>query len=499
MADTTPQNKAERDANAEISFLEQKLLKSITPDEKRRILELFRKRQYLEAEGKLESFVPNPGFQDSFLKSQAKIRACFTGGGAGKTVSLIIDMLWNHLNLHPYRSTDNVQHTWLIVPGFEKAEDYWNEIKKWCPPSQLPQEDKMGSSHIKRFRWRNGSLTTIFSHEQDFSKLEGTNISGLYMDEAPPRALWISAFRGLRANPDYFVVIATTPYAEPWLFEEIYLPWLRKERDNIEVFTGSTYENKHISKDWIDDYARIMSEDERRVRIYGGFATVQGRVYNEFEKETHVIDAQEWPLDWPVWVCIDPHSRKPHTAVYLGVTPDANYVVVDELRVKGTIKDLADEIHKTNQKYPFLQAIYIDTKGVEADWTRNSAVDLLAKEGIYCSAVSRNEKELISGINRIKTLLRPDLETGEPQLKVMAPCVNTITEFEMYSWHDNKHPDQSGISEKPKKIHDDFLDPLRYLVSKNVANIVRYDSTADRDNSEISLFKRNAYKKKTNF
>lgn len=473
--------------------LKKKVLSNLTEDNKRLIVELLRKKEAVAQEQKLEKFTPNPGFQTNFLASKAKVRAAFTGSGAGKSTGLIIDLLWHHLGIHPHRSCDNIHHTWLVVQSHEKAEDYWNELKRWCPPSQLPSVDKMGSSHIRRFRWKNGSLTTIFSHEQDFSKLEGTNISAVYFDEAPPRALWISAFRGLRSNPDYFAVITTTPYAEAWLFEEVYQPWLRGEAPHIEVFRGSTYENQHISREWIDDYARMMSEEERAVRIDGGFATVAGRVFGEFTRERHLLNPQEWPEDWPVWVCIDPHVRKAHTAVWLGVTPEGNFVVLDEVYVKGTIADLATQLKEVNKKYPGLESIYIDTKGVESDWTRSSAVDILFQNGVKCTSVRKTDKDIMSGISRIKQLLRGDPETGEPFLKIMDHCRNTITEFEMYSWAENRHPEKTGVSERPRKTHDDFIDPLRYLIAKNLVGSVEYKNEQDEP---VSLFQHTSYVKK---
>jgi hypothetical protein len=458
---------------------------------KARMVELFRKKKLAEKEHKLEGFVPNPGVQANFLSSPAKIRAMFAGNAVGKTTAIIIELLWQHLGLHPIRDTSNTHHTWMLVPSFEKAEDYWNEIVKWCPPSQLPDTDKMGTSHIRRFRWKNGSITTIFSFDQDPSKLEGTNISGLFIDEPPPRSLWVAAYRGLRANPNYFIAIAATPISEAWLYQEIYLPWSLGQDKNIEVFTGSSYENPHIPKEWLDDFSSRLSAEERRSRIHGEFSMLQGRVFGAFSRSIHVISStQEWPAEWPVWVCIDPHVRKPHAALYMGRTPDNNMVILDELKITGTIKDLAAALIAKNKAYN-VQAIYIDTKGVEADWSRSSAIEILSANGIYCSSVGKQAKDVMSGINKIKALLvgAYDPNTGEliPQLKVMENCVNTITEFEMYAWAESRHPEKSGIAEKPRKTFDDYMDCLRYLIAKNLSGSVELE--------EIDAFRGIGYNK----
>lgn len=450
-------------------------LATLPAAKRKKILELIRKKQLAEKENKLASFQPNPGAQASFFQSTARIRGLFGGNALGKTTALIIELLWQHLRVHPIRDCTKTEHTWLIVPSHEKAEDYWTKIKEWCPPSQLPEIDKMGTSHIRRFRWKNGTMTTIFSHEQESNKLEGTNISGLFLDEPCPRAQYVAAFRGLRENPDYFVVIAATPISEPWLYEEIYQPWEKGTDPNIAIFTGNSYENKHIPRQWIDDFAARLTDEEKEVRIRGKFASLQGRVFTPFNRDTHLISSEnQWPAGWPVWICIDPHSRKDHTAIYLGMTPDKNYVVIDELKIGGTIKDLAWAIHEKNKKYPgSINGIFIDTKGKEKDWTRNSAVTILQENGIRAVSVGTRVKDIFGGINLIKNLLVGEFSRDEqcivPRLKIMEHCVNLIHELEMYSWVNSKNPEKTGISERPKKTHDDFIDPLRYLVSMNLS------------------------------
>ena len=422
----------------------------------------------VKQEKKLDEIQFSGETQEAFLKSPSKIRALFGGNGSSKTATMVIEMIWQHTNTHPYRDTTNTHHTWLIIPSAGKAEDYFNEIKKFCPPSLIPKTDKMGTSEIRRFRWKNGTITTIFSHEQDSDKFEGSNISGAFFDEPPKRSQWVATYRGLRANPDYFICVAATPLSEAWMYTDIYLKWALKTDKNIEVFQGSTYDNKFISKAWVDEFASQLTEDEKRVRLYGEFASLMGRIYNQFDRKTHVLPEQEWPKDWPVFVGIDPHSRKPHAALAVGITPDDNYVIIDELDVKGEISDLAEELHAWAKKYTIEQYI-IDNSGAALDWTRNSAVQLLAQAGIYVQPVRRADKDVHAGINRVKQLLKGRKDKDGiwvPQLKVMENCVLTISEFELYTWSEPKNSEKTGDPEKPKKINDERLDVLRYIVNR---------------------------------
>lgn len=444
-----------------------KTLKGLTLQQKQELLQSLKTKELLAKEKVLETFKPHVG-QQTFLQSPARIRAMFSGNGFGKTTALAIDLIYTHLRTHPYRDTSKVFHSWFIIPGFDKVEDYWNEIKRWCPPSKLPQPNKLGTSNIKRLEWPNGSYTTFYSHDQDSGKLEGSNIDALFCDEPPPRNLWIAAFRGLRNNPDYFVVLAGTPIAEPWLYEEVYQPAMMKKDSNICIVQGSTYDNPHLSKQWIKDFESRLTDDEKATRIHGEFKHLQGRVFKEFTRQTHVYNYQPWPEEWPVYCAIDPHPRKPNSVVYLGVTPDDILVVIDEIVLEGTPEDLAEAMRKkeTENRYKII-CRRIDNSGSGTDWSRDSFVTLLDKwsrnnnYNVRVSPMRKAEKDVASSIHKIKLLLKNN------QLRFLENCVQTISDMELYAWQDYRNPESAGIQEKPRKIHDDMIDPLRYIIVSN--------------------------------
>jgi hypothetical protein len=319
--------------------------------------------------------------------------------------------------------------------------------------------------------------------------------------------LYIAAYRGLRNNPNYFICFACTPISEPWLYTEVYLPGVSKRDPNIEIFQGSTYENTFLSKDFIEDFRSRLTDDEVRVRIYGEFASLQGRVFKEFSRLTHVIDDQPWPEDWPVWAGIDPHTRKPNSVIWVGITPEDNYVVIKEAQVEG-IQELAERILSIEKRFSYrVIQRRIDNSGSALDWSRASAVDVLTKARV--SPMRNREKSLEDGIHRVSVLLKGDKiagkEDGElrfrPRLKFFRSCEKLIEDMELYCWHDSRNPDRSGIMERPRKVHDDMIDPLRYvLISKptfhgllDPVSYVEFEGKRDKGDlqSQIkSLFKR---------
>jgi phage terminase large subunit-like protein len=445
---------------------------SLTREQKEHLATLLKQKALLKQENKLSEFKPNVGAQEAYFRSPAKVRLLCGGNGIGKTTAIAVELIWTHLKCHPHRQTLNTNHTWILIPGYDKVEDYWREIRRWCPPSKLPDPDKMGTSSIRRLRWTNGNTSTFYSMDQDPLKLEGTNFDALFIDEPPPRALYIAAYRGLRNNPDYFVSFACTPLSEPWLYTEVYLPGVNGTDPNIEVFQGSSYENKHLSEAYIEDFKSRLTDDEIRTRIHGEFASLQGRVFKEFSRPSHVIKTQDWPEEWPVWAGIDPHTRKPNTTIWVGITPDDNLVVINECQVEG-IPELAAKIKQIEKENRYrVVARRVDNSGSGLDWSRDSAVDHLLKAGVRVSPMKNREKNVDDGIHKIRMLLKgqPD-KCGKliPGLKIFDRCKKTIEDLELYSWHESRHPDKTGIAEKPRKIHDDMIDPLRYIIMSRPA------------------------------
>lgn len=435
--------------------------------EKEELLKQLKQKELLKQEAILETFTPHAG-QKAFLSSPHKLRAMFSGNGFGKTTALTIDLIWTHTRRHPHRDTSEVFHSWFLVPGLDKTEDYWNEIKRWCPPSMLPEPKKMGTSSTRRLEWPNGSVTTFYSADQEAGKLEGSNIDALYADEIPPRDLWIAAYRGLRNNPNYFVVLAGTPISEPWAFESIYQAWAFKKDLNIFVIQGSTYDNPTLSKEWIADFESKLTDDEKRTRLYGEFSHLQGRVFKEFTRQTHVFSFQPWPSEWPVYCALDPHPRKANTAIYLGVTPDDEMVVIDEISLEGTPEDLAEAMRKKELEMGYkVICRRIDNSGSATDWSRNSFVSMLDQwsrtnnYNVRVSPMRKAEKDVAASIHKIKLLLKNN------KLRFLDNCPHMISDMEMFAWQDYRNPASAGVNEKPRKIHDDMIDPLRYIIMSN--------------------------------
>lgn len=479
-------------------------LSKLTLEEKLEALRLLEQKELLSKELILDNQVLNSP-QRKFYQSKARIRLFCGGNGSGKSRALLHELVRVHLRKHDYRNVENINRTWFFMPDLKKVEDYLSELKKVCPPSKFPDTDRMGTPNIRRLIWPNKTVTTFYSYEQDSMAAEGSNIDAAFFDEPPPRSVYIATYRGLRSNPDHFIVFGLTPISEPWIYTELYQPAINKEDPSKEVILATTFDNRdNLSEDWIENFKNSLTEDEQRVRLYGEFAALQGRVFKEFNRRTHVVMQKPWPKDWPVYICIDPHSRKLSTAVWLGVTKDDELIVLEEAFADG-IQELGDKINQIEkQRGYYVVSRIIDNSGSARDWSGNTAIEILRKNcGLSFRPVSNEEKDVDQGIFKIREALRlKDLPDGrkEPTLYVMDNCRGVIQDFELYGWQESRHPEKYGVKESPKKVNDDYIDPIRYLLMQRPrhrvgGDIISYGSGYTKANRSSSLWNKLTGKK----
>lgn len=437
--------------------------------QKAELLRLLKAKELLKKEKSMDRLVLNEP-QSAFHRSMARIRLFFGGNGSGKSFAGLHELAHTHLKTHPFRDVSSIHKTWFFTPDLKKVEDFIEELKKIVPPSKFPHIDKLGTPNPRRLIWQNGEWTTFFSYEQDSSAAESTNIDAVFFDEPPPRNTYVAAYRGCRSNPNHFLCFFMTPLDEPWIYTDLYLPSVRGEAKHIEVIMGSTLANKaNLSSAWIDEFSSSLSEEEKRVRLHGEFAVLQGRVFKEFSRHEHVVKWKPWPHEWPVWVAMDPHTRKPSTALWIGVTKDEELVVLDEASALDVIQ-LGEKIKKIEAERKFrIVSRRIDNSASGSGWEENTtAIDLLRdKCGLHFNPMRAEEKAVDESIYKIKALLMEEKLAsglGKPRLFFMENCKEMITQMELYGWRDNRHPEKSGVSEKVKKVNDDFIDPLRYIV-----------------------------------
>lgn len=416
---------------------------------------LLEKKQVVD-KNRLDFYKPNPGFQEKFFKSKAKVRLVTVGNQAGKSHSGAVEAALIALGKHPHKSIVT-PNTGVIVSG----QGFKDGIEKVIMPKLNSVVGSNDIRHIKnntmgiptKITWRNGSVTHLMSAEQDDKAFEGSTIHYCWIDEPVRRSIFISLKRGFLTTGG-ILWMTCTPLDEPWIYEDLYVVGKEGKDPEIEVFEGSSDENIHISEKEKNEFKKHLTEDEIDVRWFGKFRHLAGRVFKAFAPDRHVVPSFDIPSHWPVWSAIDPHRNKPWAVIFLAVSPQNIFYVCNEIYQKGEIEDLAESILSIGGQYNLVQRL-IDTSAQEDGWENISCRELLQNKGVKTKLAQKKNLKA-SGIVLINQLFQND------QLLIMEHCSRTIRELRNQVYKKGK----DRILEEPEKKFDEMTDCIRYCLNE---------------------------------
>lgn len=442
------------------------IITNLSPEVKKELARYFYLNQKLKELKTLELWKPwvckHNGIHTSQgdpFKSISRRRLVLGGNRSGKTEFGSSDVVHHFLGTHPYRQNR--------IPMIIKVlgEDYSTHIKttllpklfKFLPKNSVKKTEKNPQGVINKILGVNGSVIDLMSYDQDVGKFESFDADMAWFDEPPPEAIYRGVVRGLIDRQGY-ELFTMTPIKEPWIYNELWLPALEHKLTDTDYFILMTECNPYLPVAALEQLKEIYSEEVQDSRLRGQFSHLSGLVYKQFRLDTHIVKYFEWPRDWPVWMCIDPHPKKPHAVSWLGVTNKNQKVIIDEMKVSCDIKQLAEHIlqKEAKMKYRVVDRL-IDTsiKALE----RTDQQRLLSDAGIRCR-YPKKQDDVMPGIQRVQQWLTPiknDADENEfVELVVRDNCRGHISEFMAYIWAD-------GQIHKPNKEYDDYMDNVRYI------------------------------------
>ena len=426
------------------------------------------------------------------------IRCLFSGNGVGKTTACINEAIWTCTGTHPHRETARIPNTVIIVlDDATKADSvYVMEIKKrrWYDPGRL-SFDKKGKASTQEITFPNGSQIVFMSHNMDEEKFESIQCAAVIFDEPPPRKFLIALMRGQREKDmKPWSIFAGTPRGRhaPWMYDDLYEPWENGTDPNIECFFGSTYDNLHnLDPETIERWKTKFTEEELQTRVFGKFEFLSGRIFTTFIKETHTVVDFAWPRHWPVIIAVDPHLRKDHCAVILGVTPDEEVYAIKELQTGlAGRKACRWFLHILEKSGLNVRAGICDNFGSidmyedSASEEKKSFIKMWNEECLKMNRpkymirpTTRKEKADDEWIEDMRDWLRVEQthEGMRPRFLVFKSCVKLIRNFETYVWdeHTGRKAEMGEPKEAPLGTNQDFLMCVKYGLAMNPVEIVK--------------------------
>jgi len=466
-------------------------LSQLSKEEKLKLYDTLQKKKQL-AKASRDTFKPHPG-QLPVLKSEKYIRLVTAGNGYGKTALAVNHALYAVNGYQPYwkKHTKAPSVGIVVLDNPLKVKEVWiKELDKWCNLTEVEQL-KNGKPYVNELVFKNGSRIIFMFHEQEDMIFESMEMDWVIYDEPPPRNIFIALSRGQRNKSSKpWQLIIGTPLAAAWLRQEVFEPWERGERDDVECFRGSTEQNKqNLSDGYMEQFSRLLTEEEKKIRLEGQWFDLGGLALKHLIKpELHYVSPYPWHHDDPVIIAIDPHPSKAHVAIALGKNKYGRKYAIGELAAKATARDFALKLHEWSRGWKVAD-IVVDSLG-SADTTGGegfaSFIQVLKDCGIKCRATTFEEKDDESWIDRIRSVLEipqtPD-NFGQtlPGLQIFRNCPNLIKDIENVAWLKYKNLDMN----KPKLdiSHKDYLACLKYALAADA----NHSSHLNREAKTIRL------------
>lgn len=388
--------------------------------------------------------------QNPFHESTAKYVLFSAGVGSGKTAAGANEMIkWGMRYPSTYL---------LMAPTTKMLENVTlTEFFKFCPKELILKynRSKMIIDLI------NGTKLICLSGETEkyIDRARGLNLGGWWLDEGsqfPAYVMDVLIGRLRNDTGPLRGMITTTQKGKGWLYkyfiDKTHPISMKKlpHKDQFEIFFASSHDNPHTPQEFKDSLESQYAGSFRRQEIYGEFAAFEGMVYMDFTMNNHVIsipndrkfnEVQGW-VDWGY--------KNPMVCLWVGIDGDKKVHIIDEFyKSLITMEEFLDYCEKRSKEFTNF------TKFV-ADPSEPEHINQFTSKGLYCEEANNS---ILPGITRVMEYLKIQKDK-KPRLFIDKDCINTINEFQMYSYAETK--EGKPQLEKPVKLYDHAMDAIRY-------------------------------------
>lgn len=332
------------------------------------------------------------------------------------------------------------------------------------------------------------------SQDQGFMAFESDTVDLIVLDEEPEDPRLYGACISRFATTNGVLVLAFTPLlGMDWTYTKLYEPVAKPEFQRAPRVwksspKGSTNGVTIIQMGMADNPAAqsaavklqddpVISEQEKRTRLFGDYGFVEGLVFPEFQNwKTYFLPSL--PMNRPYsWVLtIDPNKR--HGGLLSALDHEGNWYCVAEHFETGK-----PDTYHANQYLEMLARFHCPNAAVFADPGGSGAQSIvnMQERGVYALPVPKDAGSVKASIDIIGRMAWSDPGHWHPtamdeksRRKLGAPRIYFVGSLWTSNWegHTNdsrlvwelqRYRWQMGVAFKPVKADDDITDCLRYL------------------------------------
>ena len=357
----------------------------------------------------------------------------------------------NHLDpniLPPYPGS-----VWAVGLDSGDSKEYIRpKVDKYLPPgSKWRNRDGFGRAEV---RLPDGGRIMFPSVDQGRDGFQGSTVDLVWFDEEPnDEAVVNECLIRLVDRHGAKMMLTLTPLrGMTWLHDR----WVAQPSDDVRVHWVHGEDNIHLPAGALNRILRQYGAHERAARERGEWTTLEGRVYQDFRRDLHVVPSFHPPDDWERVAAIDFGTRNPACILLGAVDPsdDTLHLIDEHYRAEWTLRQHAAAYRRMIATHPPPVWFVADP----AD--RGARLSLAREHDIQTVGALKKTGSVRAGINAVSERLAPDVE-GRPHLLIHDRCVHTIREFEQYVWATTNT--KNDLPDAPRKKNDHAMDALAYM------------------------------------
>ena len=385
------------------------------------------------------------------------------GNRSGKSIVCGWLCMAKHLR---YRAKDGETY-WCVAQNLERSiSGQQRELSKALPEWKTPGQkwdEKLGFGQHRKLiisTEDGGKATVEFrSADQDLSTFEQAKLSGVWIDERIPEALYDRLLPRI-VDLDGWILYSDIP--EQWW----HVSRLKEAApgSGVHWVRFRMFDNEHnLAAGSIAKLSGRISRDEAKMRIEGEFVISEGLVYKEFDDNRHIIKPFPIPKHWPKWRVIDYGSSAPTACTWCAIGPtEVVYVYREHYDAGHSVGHNAQRIIAASGPEVYRKT-YMDPHAVDTApavyGMAPSVASQYAQAGIPSTGwpfVNVMGEEAM--VQKVKFALEND------RLKVFSTCTSAIREFRSWMYV----VDKSGkVTGKYENANNHILDTIKGFLGTN--------------------------------